>query len=281
MNIFATGPDISSHQHDAGVPLDFKAVKAAGHEICIVKATQNTGYTNPYFVQDVRDAKAASMKLVMPYHYLGPDKASAQVDAMLKIIRPVFRQGIIWMDFEEHSTHAILHEMDRLLLRTPYRPGIYTYPNWWLNNGDPTCVECSRIPLWWANYSAPYVLPAPAPWGQVAIRQTHGTSYPVPGLPGLVDMSRVEVDLAFLRGSDTPPIQPLPPMLDSGDKMLFLITDDPHLWETVGSHNEHINAQAWEARVSLRAHNHLPDELIMHVNPHDLVALLPKVYNDK
>ena len=56
-----TGPDISSHQHDAGQPLDFGAVKRAGHKFVIVKATQNTGYTNPFFVQDVRAARAAGL----------------------------------------------------------------------------------------------------------------------------------------------------------------------------------------------------------------------------
>lgn len=279
MALALTGPDISSWQHEGGATLDFPAVKADGHSFCIVKATQNTGYTNPYFVQDVREARAANLK-TWPYHYLGPSSAASQIDAMIKVIRPVFLKGVIWMDFEEHTNHGILHEMNRLLIDTPYRPGIYTYPSWWAKYGDPYCQECAQHPFWWANYSAPYILPPPSPFAKVSIRQTHGTSYRVAGLPGLVDMNRLEVAMSTLYGSDAPPITPLPPKQDPGDKMLFLITDDPHLWECIGSHNEHINAKAWEARRTLRQHNKLPDELVMHVNPHDLVALLPKIFND-
>ena len=271
-----TGPDCSSHQHDSGQPIDWGAVKRAGHSFVIVKATQNDGYVNPFFVQDVRDAQAAGL-LAMPYHYMGPAPASQQVGALLAIVRQVFDSGPIWLDYEEHSTHAILHEMERELDATPFRPGTYTYPDWWANNGDPTCQLCSRHPLWWADYNAGHNRPAPAPWSQVALRQTHGTSYAVPGLPGLNDMSRAEVDLATILTPPDPLPKPKPVPADLGDRMLVLINGDPHLWEAVGSELRHINAAAWAARSVLRKHNNLPDEKVLHVNPHDPIALLPKV----
>ena len=273
-----TGPDISSHQHDSGQPLDFGAVERAGHTFCIVKATQNTGYTNPFFVEDVKAARAAGL-VAMPYHYMGAAPAPEQVGALLSIVRQVFDGGPLWLDYEGHSSHTILHEMERELDGTPFHPGVYTYPDWWANNGDATCQMCSRHLLWFADYNASHDRTAPPPWTSVALRQTHGTSYAVPGLPGMNDMSRAEVDLATILASPAPlppAPKPLPPP-DLGDPMLVLVTGDPHLWEVTGSHLEHINAAAWAARSVLRKHNNLPPEQIMHVNPHDPIALLPKV----
>lgn len=230
-----TGPDISSHQHDAGVPLDFHAVKAAGHSFVIVKATQDTGYTNPFFVQDVRDAQAAGL-IAMPYHYMGPDAAAAQVGALLSIVRQCFTSGMLWLDYEEHTDHAVLHEMERELDATAFRPGVYTYPDWWANNGDPTCQLCSRHPLWWANYSPPYTLGAPAPWSQVALRQTHGTAYAVPGIPGMNDMSRAEVDLATLTGIKIP----IPTLTEDPDMARLISEDGKAIWGTDGVRVYHV-----------------------------------------
>ena len=268
---YGTGPDISSWQHDSGQVLDFNAVKAAGHNFVIVKATEDSGYVNPYFAQDVRDVQAAGL-IAWPYHYMGPSSAASQVDAVLAAVGQVLTSGMLWLDYEEHSTHAILHEMKRELDATPFRAGVYTYPDWWANNGDPTCQACAAHPLWWADYNPAHNRPAPAPWSQVTLRQTHGTSYAVPGLSGLNDMSRAEVDLATIL---IPSMPPPPPDLE--DRMLVLVTGDPHLWEIVGSRLEHIDAPSWAARCVLRKHNGMAPERILRVNPHDPIALLPKV----
>lgn len=222
-----TGPDISSHQHDAGVPLDFNAVRiTGGHSFVIIKATQNNDYVNPFFKQDVIDAQNAGL-VAMPYHYMGPAAAKEQTDWFLSVIGASFSKGPIWLDYEEHSTHAILHEMNMLLDPTPFHPGIYTYPYWWRNNGDPNCRLCGNHLLWYADYNRPATAAAPAPWTSVALRQTHGTSYFVPGLPGLNDMSHGEIDPAIILGS-TYPTNPIPPITPE-DGMARLISEDGHL----------------------------------------------------
>ena len=50
------GPDVSSYQHPHptsahphGQPINWVAVKNAGKDFAIVKATEGTGYVNPYF----------------------------------------------------------------------------------------------------------------------------------------------------------------------------------------------------------------------------------------
>ena len=105
-------------------------------------------------------------------------------------------------------------------------------------------------------------------------------SDPGPGFP-------IAHFIDLVRSHRTPAVVPVPPKptpapalipsTPSGDRMLVLITSDPHLWEVTGSKLVHINAEAWAARSVLRKHNGLPPEQILHVNPHDPIALLPKV----
>ena len=196
-----TGPDISSHQHDAGVPIDFNAVRNAPNQFVIVKATQNESYKNPFFKQDVDAVRAAGM-VAMPYHYMGPGNYQTQIANMLNSIQPVFPSGaLLWLDYEEHTDHNILHQMELQLDPTPFSPGVYTYPEWWKNNGDANCALCKRHPLWWADYNHPATRPAPLPWTVVSLRQTHGSSYSIPGLTGGQDYSHTEVDFNSLIGS--------------------------------------------------------------------------------
>ena len=99
-----------------------------------------------------------------------------------------------------------------------------------------------------------------------------------PYCPGEVRLAQRPAVLARVQQivNDNAAPDPAPP-IKSGDRMLVLVTDDPHLWEVVGSRLEHINAEAWAARCVLRKHNGLGPETIWRVNPHDPIALLPKV----
>src|SRR5256714_7455962 len=53
------GIDVSSHDH--AFPLDWTAVAASGVRFAYVKATEGTGYVNPYFAGDYAAAKAAGL----------------------------------------------------------------------------------------------------------------------------------------------------------------------------------------------------------------------------
>ena len=202
-----TGPDISSHQHDAGVPLDFHAVKAAGHSFVIVKATEGSSYTNPYFAGDVHDAHAAGL-VTWPYVWVSPSNGVAQGRHALAVIEPVFVRGsLVWLDYEQEGvSHDTLHALRIELEGAGYRTGTYTFPDFWHRVGAPDCTDCGSRPLWWADYNPSHDRPAPPPWGHVSLRQTHGTSYAVPGISGLQDMSRAAemcIELAQLWSSET------------------------------------------------------------------------------
>ncbi|WP_370962357.1 GH25 family lysozyme [Amycolatopsis sp. cg9] len=70
------GIDVSSHDHSGGKTVDWANQKAAGDEFAFVKATEGTGYTNPYFDQDYHGAKNAGL-YTGAYAFGRPDLGNA------------------------------------------------------------------------------------------------------------------------------------------------------------------------------------------------------------
>ncbi|NCY16106.1 MAG: glycoside hydrolase, partial [Actinobacteria bacterium] len=66
-----TGVDVASYQHPGGAPIDWVKVRSAGHRYALVKATEGTTYTNPYFNADWTGAAAAGLYRGA-YHYARP-----------------------------------------------------------------------------------------------------------------------------------------------------------------------------------------------------------------
>ena len=58
------GIDISSYQ---GYNIDFSAVRNSGIEICIVKATESTMYTNMYFDSQASGTKCRSKSWILSF----------------------------------------------------------------------------------------------------------------------------------------------------------------------------------------------------------------------
>lgn len=187
------GADVSSWQHSGGAAIDWPTY-AASQGLVIVKATQGSGYVNPYFAADVRGAHDAGVPLIGAYHWPMPGPVAPQVDSLLRALDPVrdlltFR---VWFDFEEPTLpgHGSLDEHRQRVQDAGYETGTYTYPYYWQAHGSPACQECAADPLWWASYGEP-MRPAPAPWSAVTLWQYAGTSVPVPGLAGLNDHNRL------------------------------------------------------------------------------------------
>jgi GH25 family lysozyme M1 (1,4-beta-N-acetylmuramidase) len=94
------GIDVSSNNHPGNHEIDWFKVADAGYSFAIVKATQGTGYVNPWAVRDLEDARAAGL-FVGAYHYyeLGQD-ATAQADNFISaLIGQVLDLGA-WLDWE-------------------------------------------------------------------------------------------------------------------------------------------------------------------------------------
>jgi GH25 family lysozyme M1 (1,4-beta-N-acetylmuramidase) len=63
--------DLSSNNHPAGAPpINWAAVKGAGVTTAIIKATEGTGYTNPFYAGDMAGAISVGID-VLAYHFMG------------------------------------------------------------------------------------------------------------------------------------------------------------------------------------------------------------------
>jgi hypothetical protein len=92
--------DVSSAQHPNNAPINWTQVAAAGVTTAIIKATQGTTYTNPWYDRDVFEAAVAGLQ-VMAYHYADFTNAQAEADYFKSVAGNLAQAG----DFET-STNA-------------------------------------------------------------------------------------------------------------------------------------------------------------------------------
>ena len=190
------GIDVSSHQHPADGPIDWNSVAASGQKFASIKATEGTGYINPFFASDTKKAKAAGLT-VGSYHFARPDidaKAQARFYATQLALQPqpslpptldIEVSGGLSPAELQQWTRDFVDEIKRLTGRTTI---IYTYYNFWLNNMGNT-TEFSDYPLWLAYYSDSLPSPLPGGWDHVTFWQ-HTDSGSVSGINTVVDMSK-------------------------------------------------------------------------------------------
>ena len=67
------GIDVASHQHPFGERINWLKVRFGGYSFAIIKATEGTGYVNPFFEQNRDEAHLAGM-IVGSYHYARPNQ---------------------------------------------------------------------------------------------------------------------------------------------------------------------------------------------------------------
>jgi GH25 family lysozyme M1 (1,4-beta-N-acetylmuramidase) len=190
------GPDVSSYQHPNGVGINWAKVKAAGKDFAIIKATEGTYYTNPYFSTDYAHAHRAGL-VRGSYHFARPGyplrtTADAQADFFVSKLGSSLTTAATLPPALDLEVTGGLHRgalvtwAQLFLLRvralTGRTPMIYTYPYFWSAAlHDPAGL--SRYPLWMASYDGAPPTP-PTLW-----QFTSGAR--VEGIRGKVDMSRL------------------------------------------------------------------------------------------
>jgi lysozyme len=213
-----SGVDVSNYQHDNGRAIDWAAVRRSGRTFAFLKATEGTGYTDPWFTREWAAAAGAGM-VRGAYHYADPSQsADAQAAHVVAVVGSTREQRDLGIVLDLESTgglsqgrlvawaHAFLDGVER---RTGRVPILYSYPYFWQTamGGDGSF---GAYPLWLASYSRS--TPAPLPgWPRWTFWQS-SSSGQVPGVPGTVDLDAMCCSvgtLAALADGRTGPITAL------------------------------------------------------------------------
>lgn len=196
----ASGPDVSSHQHNRGRGISWGQVAQSGRAFAVVKATEGSSYTNPWFKRDWAGIRGAGM-VRATYHYARPtlplSTAADQARRFVRTVGPRKEQGTLplVLDIEEAGrlTPAQLQAWTRLFLTTTEQlsgrtPMIYTYPYFWrVQMGNSR--EFTRYPLWIASYgTARPPDPLPGGWPSWTLWQYSARGL-VDGVRGIVDVN--------------------------------------------------------------------------------------------
>jgi lysozyme len=163
------GPDVSSHNHDKGASLNWRAIRrSGGASFAFIKATEGGSYRNPSFSSDFASARSHGL-IRGAYHYARPGGASAHeitrsanAEAVQfgRVIGDLNGPGNLApvLDLEDAGNlsppglslwvRTWLKRMTKLTGRTPI---IYTGVTFWQKNmGNSTAY--AAYPLWVAAY---------------------------------------------------------------------------------------------------------------------------------
>lgn len=198
---YIKGVDVSSWHHQGNFGIDWEEVYAAGYSFALVKATQGTGYVNPWAVKDISDANAAGL-LVGAYHYYeaGEDAVTQAKWAMSNLVMQNLDLGC-YLDWEAYLPTPYTHTQDLVQFLAEAR---LTRPQTGLRCSDDWAAvlekESVHLGRLWVSVREDRAIPA------CFISQGHHHS-PVPGITGEVATCHI----ANVRSIDIPTAPPPPP----------------------------------------------------------------------
>ncbi len=162
------GIDIASYQ--AGVD-----TKIIAGDFIIVKATQGTGYINPYWKKQI-DGAIKGGKIPGLYHYASGQGVQAEVNFFLQTIKDYIGKAILALDWEYIPAGGVNREfknpayakafMDEVKKRTGATMFIYGSKDSCFNAMDWTPVKKAGYKLWGAQYASYAAVNGynPTPW---------------------------------------------------------------------------------------------------------------------
>ena len=190
----AHGIDISSHQGG----LNIAAIWA---DFVIVKVTEGTGYTNPYWRAQAEATLAAGKRLGL-YHFANDEDAGEQARFFLDRAKAYTGRATFWLDWEADALNLAPSDalviLNQMASATRSTPGIYLNGQG-MESGDWS-VASSRFPLWYAGgpdyasygqaYSDPPVPNVPY-WGGGALIHQYTEDGYLPGYNSHLDLDRL------------------------------------------------------------------------------------------
>ena len=189
------GIDISAYQNANG-PIDWRELASHGIRFVTIKASEDTYYTNPYYLSDARAASRAGLA-VLAYTFANPDRAGGAATASFAVRAARYRRGrgalplVVDLENDPYSTSDcywfgrgrmiawIAGFTSRARALTGSWPIIYTTAAWWQECTGST-GRFTRDPLWLANYDGGQPA-APSPWTRWSFWQYSENGY----LPGI------------------------------------------------------------------------------------------------
>lgn len=208
------GHDVSSHQGD----VDWRAAWDAGARFAYVKATEGTGYVNPWFAQQYDGSYGVGM-IRGAYHFARPDVSGGAAQANYFVDHgggwsPDGRTLPGALDAEYNPYGETCYGLDPVAMslwlrdfsdtyraRTGRYPVIYTSAKWWDQCTGGNTGFGPNNPLWVPYYSDT-VGALPAGWTHQTIWQFADVG-PLPG-----DQDRFDGPLEQLRGLAAGPTGP-------------------------------------------------------------------------
>lgn len=196
------GIDVSYYQ---GV-INWSSVKAAGKQFAIIRVSDGTGFLDPKFVTNWKNAKAAGLA-VGAYQFFRPNQdATAQADLFVNQLNAVgFGANDLPPVIDVEVTGGVSGStvaarvntwLNRVKSRTGRLPALYTSPGFWSSIGNPTP---SLLPyIWDAHWgvSCPSLPPA---WPRLRFWQ-YSSKGSVSGISGDVDLDIYNGTLTELLG---------------------------------------------------------------------------------
>lgn len=154
------GIDVSKYQGN----VDWNQVKNAGYEFALIRvvSTSSSIYVDPYFEQNIVNAKAAGMKVGAYIYTYAKDEATldAEIEKAYTVLTKYKYEYPIYLDFEDpyiqsngkaRNTELCRHGFEKLLSGGFY-PGLYTGHYWSYTYIDAAAL--SDYPLWLAHYTS-------------------------------------------------------------------------------------------------------------------------------
>ncbi|HEU5042629.1 MAG TPA: glycoside hydrolase family 25 protein, partial [Nocardioidaceae bacterium] len=198
------GVDVSSWQHTR--TLNWSRVKAHHNSFAFIKATEGTGYVNPYFTRDWQRTKRVGL-FHGAYHFASPHRGNAKAQArfFVRVAGRMHHHGVLPPVLDLEVTGGLrpkaLQRWTRTWLETVHRatgrkPIVYTSPVFWRTALGNT-RQFSGYPLWIAHYgvSRPQI---PGGWRTWTFWQGRRDGR-VPGIGGGVDRNAFNGGYAKLR----------------------------------------------------------------------------------
>lgn len=181
---------------------DFNALKAAGIQGVITKATEGTYYKDDTYREHIDGARAAGL-LVGSYHFADNSDVEAQVDYYLDFIGDDVKNTMLALDWEPHpkgkGRTMSLAQAEEFVQRIYDKTG--QWPKLYSGNvvkealaGGKTSEVLGKCDLWLAHYNPTPTWPTQT-WEKVWLHQYSETGR-LPGIPG------GNVDLNFYAGDD-------------------------------------------------------------------------------